>query len=152
MVLDSSEIVKLWHRLHVSESVLSYFKESFCRYHETNSEYVKFIRQLIQLELVYLKNTWVLFFSPRNHSHFLCKNIQQFGVFYVIKGSRGIHLFIILLFKSTGRTMWILKNVYVQTHTRTFLLLPIARKVICWWIFFYRRCCHWLYVKLTVHF
>lgn len=77
------------------------------------------------------------FLSPRNYSHFLCKNIQQFGVFFhVIKGSRGIHLFIILLFKSTGRMMWILKNIYVQTHTRTFLLLPIARKAICWWIFF----------------
>lgn len=92
------------------------------------------------------------FFSPRNYSHFLCKNIQQFGVFFhVIKGSRGIHLFIILLFKSTGRMMWILKNVYVQTHTHlpTFTDSPQSYLLVN---FFYRCCCHWLYVKLTVHF
>lgn len=152
MILDSSEIVKLWHRLHVSERMLSYFKESFCRYHKTNSEHVKCIRQLIQLALVCLKNTWVLFFLHEIIPIFYVKTSNNLVFFYVIKGSSGIHLFIILLFKSTGRMMWILKNVYVQTHTHTFLLLPIARKAICWWIFFYRCCCHWLYVKLTVHF
>lgn len=117
MILDSSEIVKLWHRLHVSESMLSYFKESFCRYHKTNSEYVKCIRQLIQLALVCLKNTWVLFFLHEIIPIFYVKTSNNLVFFYVIKGSRGIHLFIILLFKSTGRMMWILKNAYVQTHT-----------------------------------